>query len=156
MNRHLVGLLVFACISSTGFCELTVKTLSLKPGEIGQIVVQNSDGTYSKPPPTIQEAMDVVRALQILLKYAPDKYPAEPVQTESGAYIIGNTSDGLPRQRKRTNAEYVKQWAETLDRTAQGQHELAERLEEEQEEIDWARCVLKRWEKRLKELQNAP
>lgn len=115
-------------------------TVPVRPGERVTVVADTVNGSARDL--TRQEAKDVVRALEILLKYAPSKYnPSNTVISGTGSFVfMTNSSATIP-----TKADDLRFEARRLDRAAGEKRDEADKIEKEQEEIEWARSVLEKW-----------
>lgn len=113
-------------------------TVPVRPGERVTVVADTVNGSARDL--TRQEAKDVVRALEILLKYAPSKYNSSISLTFGSNSFIMNSSATIP-----TKADDLRFEARRLDRAAGEKRDEADKIEKEQEEIEWARSVLEKW-----------
>lgn len=139
MKKHI---LILALMTGALFAQIPPSnTVTVKPGDY--IIVSDASGRINAP--SLSDARDVVRAMEILLRFAPEKYPVSFI---SGSTATASWGFGTIYHQK-TKAEALRSDAEDYIRKANEARADANKLEAEQAEIEWARDVLAKWKAKV-------
>lgn len=129
------------------------KTITLAPGDSANIrTVTIPPGFSQENVLTREDAADVVKALKILLKYAPEKYDADYLTTGTTTLAYGYSGTGVFVTSRKTKADRLRAEADDKKNDARSLREKADALDKEQADIEWARNVLKKWQDKLEAL----
>lgn len=137
--------------SLSGLAVAEDRVVFVRPGE--NVVVLGKKSTYDASCSTIptvcfsgpkcsrEDAAEVVKAMEILLRYAPAKYVDDDITDMTGSVL---TWSSITTTRK-TKADKLREEASAKGYAKDQLLEQARKLDEEQAEIEWARTILAKW-----------
>lgn len=143
-------IILFCCLAVALFGES--KTVFVSPGENVEVRALPTAQPKSDSSITRAETKEVVRALEILMKFAPEKYAKDYLSTVLTGTGTFTTLGYASYPSRKTKADELRDEATTADNAAQRKREEAARMDKEQEEIEWARGILAKWKTKLANL----